>query len=152
MKKYIIGIVLLLAISFTGLMVSEYKQESRQFEGIADFTTAVNNTRASYDLEPVINNAELEQIAMRKCKDMATRHYQSHVDPDGKKIWDYAPQGYKYGENLAGNYYNSYEVMQAWVKSPSHLENIVDPAFTQVGHAVCTDGKQYLVVQVFKSN
>ena len=152
MKRFVIGVVLLIVVAFTGLMVSEYQQESKPvFNNASDFTTAINTERAKRDLEPVTDNKELVFIAEAKCSDMVTRHYTAHQDPDGNYIWDKAPQGFKYGENLAGGFYNSYETVQHWIASPEHLANIVDPAFTQIGHATCYDGKQFLVVQVFKS-
>lgn len=153
MKRKIFGIALIgTLLLFVYTMVAEYHQESTPvFRGANDFTTAVNTVRAGRDLEPVFDSAELSKLADRKCFDMVQRHYIGHVDPDGKMIWDYAPHGYKYGENLAGSYLSSYDVVQAWEKSPEHLENIIDPQFHSVGHATCYDGKQYLVVEVFKS-
>jgi len=154
-KKRLILIPLgLILLWFVFIIYSEYRQETKQppeFKGASDFTTATNAERSKRNLVILEDSTELSAIAERKCKDMATRQYQAHQDPDGKYIWDYAPKGFKYGENLAGSYYSSNEVMQSWINSPTHLENIVDPMFKEIGHAVCTDGKQYLVVQVFKS-
>lgn len=152
MKRNILLVVLAMVVAFTGLMLAEYTQESKPvFNGANDFTTAVNTERAKRDLKPVVDNQELVKLAEYKCNDMVSRNYNAHKDPDGKMIWDYAPHGFKYGENLAGNYYSSYETMQAWVISPTHYENIIDPAFTQVGHFTCYGDNQYMTVEVFRS-
>lgn len=148
-----IKILLVIIFIFTvGIIYSEYQQErTHVFKGADDFTTAVNTERAQRDLEPVTDSDELKAIATQKCNDMIEREYVGHQDPNGKYIWDKAPTGYKYGENLAGNYDNSYDTMQNWVASPEHYENIIDPAFTKVGHATCYTGKDFLIVQIFRS-
>ena len=150
--KYLKLFAVIVLIFTIGIIYSEYKQETTNvFKGGDDFTAHVNNERAIRDLEPVKDSAELKYIAEAKCADMVKRAYTAHKDPDGKFIWDKAPQGYKYGENLAGGYDNSYETMQNWIASPEHLANIIDPAFDEVGHATCYNGTEYLNVQVFRS-
>lgn len=151
MKKVIGAIIAGILILFVLLMVSEYRQESRTFIGEQSFTAQINTERAKRGLDPVVDNDELIKLANYKCNDLITRNYYAHRDPDGKMIWDFAPEGFKYGENLATSYFDSTAVVQAWVASPKHLENIVDPMFTQIGHATCYDGKQFIVVEVFKS-
>lgn len=159
MKKFrkttkIVMLVLVLISLWIGFIIySEYKQESKQpaFSGISDFTALINAERTKRSLPILVDSQELQRVAERKCNDMVSRHYNAHKDPDGKFIWDYTPQGFKYGENLAGGFYSSNEVVRHWIASPEHLENIVDPMFKEVGHYTCTDGKQYLNVEVFKS-
>lgn len=147
--KYAVVIMLIFTV---GIIYSEYRQESLNvYKGADDFTTAVNTHRASYDLEPLTDSKDLKLIAEQKCNDMVSRDYYDHKNPDGKYIWDLAPQGYKYGENLAGGFDSSYETMQKWIASPTHNANMVDPAFKYVGHATCLDGEQWLNVQIFRS-
>lgn len=63
---------------------------------------------------------------------------------------------YQYaGENLAINFYDTNDLIQAWLKSPSHKENLLNPNFEQTGIGI-TQGR-YLgkettfVVQFFAS-
>ena len=65
-------------------------------------------------------------------------------------------QDYDYlyaGENLAKNFGGSKEVVDAWYKSPSHRENLINDKYTDVGFAVVNgvlDGYETtLVVQMF---
>jgi len=45
---------------------------------------------------------------------------------------------YSVGENIAGGQKNLNEVMEAWLASPGHCENIMNPNYTEVGVAVVT--------------
>jgi hypothetical protein len=64
--------------------------------------------------------------------------------------------GYQYeyaGENLAKNFLFSKNVVEAWMDSPTHRENVLRPEYTDVGFAVVNDvlnGEETtLVVQMF---
>ncbi|PJC47787.1 MAG: hypothetical protein CO034_01360 [Parcubacteria group bacterium CG_4_9_14_0_2_um_filter_35_11] len=67
--------------------------------------------------------------------------------------------GYDYlvvGENLARGYFkDSKDLVDGWMKSPDHRENILNPKFREIGVAQ-REGKfqgkeQYLAVQIFAS-
>lgn len=116
-----------------------------------------NKERQKLNLEPLVINEELNQAALAKAQDMFNDQYWAHVAPDGKQAWDFIKEAkyvYKYaGENLARDFNNNDEVVEAWMASPSHRENIVNKDFTQMGLAV-VDGSlkgfnTTLVVQIF---
>ena len=70
-----------------------------------------------------------------------------HVDPaDDSTVAERAADfGYaflKIGENLAAGQRSAEEVVAEWMKSPKHRENMLDPAFVEIGIAV-KDGGQY---------
>jgi uncharacterized protein YkwD len=153
MKKIIITVILVLVLGLTGLMVSEYRQESTPvFSGASDFTSAVNTERAGRDLEPLMASVELNKVAESKCNDMVQRNYTAHQDPEGDYIWKDLEPNHRYGENIGIGFYSSYETMQAWKNSKTHYDNIIDPQYREVGHFTCYTGDKYLTVQVFKSN
>lgn len=116
-----------------------------------------NQERQKLGLAALSLNKELNQAALAKAQDMFTDQYWAHVAPDGKQAWDFIKETnyvYKYaGENLARDFNNSDEVVEAWMNSPSHYENIANKDFTQMGLAVVTDNlkgfKTTLVVQLF---
>lgn len=99
----------------------------------------VNNERAEQKLVELVENPILTHAALIKAQDMASRGYFAHVDPDGNQPWHYLNlAGYKYqiaGENLAVNFVDSSEVHRAWMRSPTHKANIVQPRFTEIGIA-----------------
>lgn len=117
----------------------------------------VNTERASLGLETLHTNERLNRVAIAKLQDMFNRQYFSHTNPDGEKIWPLlAKFNYDYsyaGENLAMNFFSAEDVVDAWMNSEKHKENIVSPNYNDVGVAVGTGqlhGKSVsLVVQVF---
>lgn len=92
----------------------------------------VQNNRA-----PLVRNPVLDAAAQRKAEDMAKYHYFSHYSPTGVSPWYWFDEvGYVYahaGENLAVHFTDSKEVVDAWMNSPSHRENIVGPQYTEIG-------------------
>lgn len=98
-----------------------------------------NKERQAQDLSELAENELLKEAAQLKANEMAAKGFFSHVGPDGKQPWAYLDQvGYKYdaaGENLAVNFVQSKEVHNAWMNSPTHKANIIQPKFTEIGIA-----------------
>ncbi len=105
-------------------------------------TTITNEERAQNNAEPLTENDLLTKAAKLKAEDMATRGYFAHNSPDGKTPWYWLDQvGYTYsmaGENLAVNFFESRDVAEAWMNSPSHRENIVKKNYKEIGIGVAT--------------
>lgn len=116
-----------------------------------------NSNRISNDEKPLQRNESLALAAQMKAADMATRGYFSHESPDGSMAWNWmekAGYGYSYaGENLAVNFFDARDVVKAWMDSPTHRENILNPSFTDIGIAAARgnyQGKETVfVVQIF---
>lgn len=92
----------------------------------------------------VINNANslsvspvLSEAARLKAEDMAQKGYFAHNTPEGYLPWYWLTKvGYNYahaGENLAVNFYDSKDVVDAWMNSPTHRANIVKQTYTETG-------------------
>ncbi|MGH7249861.1 MAG: CAP domain-containing protein, partial [Minisyncoccia bacterium] len=120
-------------------------------------TTLTNEERAQNAVAPLTQNNLLTEAAQLKANDMATNGYFAHTSPDGKTPWYWLDQvGYHYqeaGENLAINFFESSDVAQAWMNSPTHRENIVKPDYKEIGIAVASGTYQghntVFVVQFF---
>lgn len=119
-------------------------------------TALTNEERTQNDASPLVQNELLVKAAELKAKDMATRGYFAHVSPDGKTPWYWLEQvGYKYamaGENLAVNFFESDDVAEAWMNSPTHRANIVKKNYTEIGIAVASgvyEGKNTVFVAQF---
>ena len=73
---------------------------------------------------------------------MATNNYFEHESLDGREVSDRAEaQGYDYrtvGENIAVGQRDVAEVMQGWMDSPGHRENILRTEYTHLGSGVAT--------------
>lgn len=149
MKKLLI--IFLALFIFVGICTATDPSIATPFTG--DLNEQVTMVRDGYDLPPLTEDEYLTSVAKLKCDDMRNREYFDHYSPDGKLVWeqwDLAPYQ-KAGENLATSYYTAFETVKGWQNSPKHLENLVDPAYTKVGYAVCK-GKlgNYLIVQILK--
>jgi uncharacterized protein YkwD len=96
-----------------------------------------NQERSELNATPLQRNATLDAAATLKAKDMAQNEYFSHFSPAGVSPWYWFDQaGYVYahaGENLAIHFTDSTEVVEAWMKSPMHRENIVNGKYTEIG-------------------
>ena len=88
---------------------------------------------------PLAWSRPLAEAAEQHSVDMVARRYFDHVSPDGKRVSQrVAAQGYNWrvvGENLAGGDASVNSVISGWLKSPEHCENMMGPAFVEVGVA-----------------
>lgn len=118
-----------------------------------------NAQRMALGLTSLTLNPQLSAAAANKAADMFAKNYWAHNSPAGTTPWDFiSGSGYHYvvaGENLAKNFMSSQAVVDAWMASPTHRENIVKPSYRDIGFAV-VNGKlngedTTLVVQMFGS-
>lgn len=119
---------------------------------------ATNRHRAIYDLAPLRTNAALDSAAQKKVDDMFMKQYFAHEAPDGTGPADLVTAvNYQYirvGENLAlGNFASDGALVQAWMDSPGHRENILHKGFSEIGLAVGEENfegtRVWLAVQTF---
>lgn len=105
-----------------------------------DLLADTNTRRNQANVPALTENAQLDQAAQAKAKDMATRNYWSHDTPDGNPPWVFVTdQSYSYqklGENLAAGFDNEQAAINGWMGSPHHRENLLDTSFSQVGFGV----------------
>lgn len=82
----------------------------------------------------------LGDVALGHANDMAQKNYFEHVDPAGHSPADRVrATGYQeklVGENIAYGPKTVDEVVQGWLDSPGHCENIMDPRFAEMGLAL----------------
>lgn len=100
----------------------------------------VNQSRKTAGIGELSENIKLDQAAELKAEDMVAKEYFSHNSPDGTTPWHWFSEiGYDYkyaGENLAIGFFDSKDVFQAWLNSPSHRENLLNPKYQEIGTAV----------------
>ena len=96
-----------------------------------------NEERTDLAAAPLQRNSLLDQAAQQKAQHMAANEYFAHFAPDGTTPWSFfQASGYVYahaGENLAIHFTDSGEIVDAWMLSPAHRQNIVDPKFSEIG-------------------
>jgi uncharacterized protein YkwD len=112
---------------------------------------AHNRVRAEHKLSPLKVNAQLTEAARGHARDMAEHQKLSHEGSDGSTTAQRVKKrGYRYqevGENIA-TAETVDQVMRAWLDSPGHRKNILEPQFTEVGVAMVPDaeGNRYWCV------
>jgi uncharacterized protein YkwD len=108
----------------------------------------LNRIRAAHGLVSLSPSPELAAAALQHSQDMLAHGYFGHSSLDGRPFWErieafYPEPRYGYwavGENL---YWTSgtaspTQGVKAWMASPVHRANILDPGWRQVGIATAS--------------
>jgi hypothetical protein len=134
---FLIGLQLLLgAVSRTFPRVLGYAANIAPSEVIR----LTNEKRAQNSLNPLTENSILDSAALAKGNDMLAKGYWAHFAPDGTSPWTFFVNfGYRYkyaGENLARDFSSAPSAIEAWMNSPTHRENILNPNYKEIGIGV----------------
>lgn len=142
--KNLATLILLVIISST-LLISVRKAAPNVLGIATDISvdglfSSTNQKRQEEGVSPLTINPQLSQIAAAKAADMFARDYWAHNAPDGTTPWVFFQNvGYRYiyaGENLAKDFNDSKGVVDAWMASSSHRENMLSAKYDEVGFAV----------------
>ena len=103
----------------------------------------VNAERVRHGIAPLARDPALDRFANAKAIEMAARGYFGHTDPDGVTFADrihawHWPVPYV-AENIAFDY-DEPRANTAFLTSPPHEANVVDPHESRIGVAVVTVG------------
>ena len=122
----------------------ESESFARQTAGLGDLERVrtemlarVNAERAAAGAPPLTRDPRLDQAAQRHAEDMLLRSYYSHVSPEGTsptaRLRKSGYAGTMVAENIARGPVAVDEVMNNWMGSSGHRQNLLLPAFTQIG-------------------
>jgi uncharacterized protein YkwD len=109
----------------------------------------LNRERAAAGLVALSENPRLDAAAQGHSDDMVANHYFEHTSPTGSTMtarifasgYVTANQAWTLGENIAwgtGSFARPGDTMVAWMNSPHHRDNILNPQFREVGIGVAT--------------
>jgi len=91
-------------------------------------------------LPPLSESSLLNTIAIERLKDMFEKQYFAHQSPSGEAVTDVAyRRGYQYkilAENIGLGLQSDEKMVQGWLQSPGHRENILRPECLEIGVAV----------------
>lgn len=107
----------------------------------------INKLRRQRDLRALTASAQLDQAANQHATEMVADQHFSHESPDGRGVSDRVKgagylrgyQSWQIGENLAwgsGTSSTARQIVLAWMNSPDHKRNMLDPSYRQAGLAV----------------
>jgi len=145
--KAMAALVLVLVVLFITLASALADKSS-------DVLDLVNEQRKAAGLKTLSLNDDLNRVAQLRANEIAENW--SHTRPNGE-AWKtaFAEEGvsasYR-GENLAKGQYSADKVVEAWMDSEGHRDNILNKKFSKMGVAsVVIDGVTYWV-QVFAND
>ena len=103
-------------------------------------------------------NDKLADAAAGHAQDMAANNYFSHTSQDGRTFSQrISATGYIWsavGENIAAGQTTPEQVMNAWLQSPAHCENIMNATYVEAGVACVKNDastyKEYWVMELGK--
>lgn len=123
-----------------------------------ELASRVNELRVARHLNPLLASEKLSRVAQQHAEDMAQGGYLSHHNREGRnpleRVQAAGVQGFHL---LAENIGESTDrgdrilaVLDAWLSSVVHRENLLNPVFNQtgVGSAQAADGRS-VFVQLF---
>jgi uncharacterized protein YkwD len=109
----------------------------------AEMLARVNAARRREGLPPLAPNPLLDRISQEHAEDMLARSYIGHRTPEGLGPSERAAaEGYRsgIGENIVEWRFSAEEAMEAWMNSPGHRRNILDPGIREMGLGVAVGG------------
>lgn len=115
---------------------------------------AVNHDRAEQNLPPVKWDANLAAAARAHVHQMAEHNRISHQFSGEPDLTKRAHSAGAHFSEVAENVAESYSVSQlhiAWMTSPPHRANILNPRLTSIGIAIEQRGEEYFGVQDFST-
>jgi len=132
LRKTITGVTIATATLFVFSSQLAFASEINQ----ENLIRLINQERNSRGIPSLKINSDLDAAASLKSKDMINRDYFEHY-AFGLSPWDFiSNSGYNYlyaGENLAMDFNTSEGIVNAWMNSPTHRDNILNPDFSDTG-------------------
>jgi cysteine-rich secretory family protein len=140
MRKLVYGLILAVAVSMLYPAAAQADTASDE----AAFVTKINELRTSQGLAPLEVNANLVTKARAWSAGMADagRIWHSTLSDGVTEDWKKLGENVGMGGSVDG-------LHRAFVNSPHHYENLVDPAFGYVGIGIVTSGNTIYVTEVF---
>jgi uncharacterized protein YkwD len=151
------GLVLLVLIAGNLSFANKVRGQNNSQELAVEIIKLTNQERAKNNLAPLAPNAQLLKAALAKADKIFAEQYFSHNSLDGIKFSTWVKEeDYRYliiGENLALGFDNPKVVIKAWMDSPDHRANILNPRFRDIGLVVMESDfngeKTKVIVQYF---
>ena len=143
--------IAVIAVLFSGLAVMPVKAEDSYQNQKDEVVMLVNEQRALYGLNALSESELLNQAAQIRAEEIVKNF--SHERPDGRRgftvVTDLGGTYWEVGENIAAGFKNEQAVVNGWMNSEHHRDNILHESFGAIGIGVAqgTDGIYW--VQIF---
>lgn len=134
---------------FENVDITLEKNDTIHYDYAYGVLRILNKERKKQGLEPLKMDKSLLNTADLRVAETVT--YFSHVRPDGSSCFTVYEKIGTLGENIAYGQKSPEEVMKAWMNSPGHRKNILNPNFKRVGVGCLYTQGRYYWVQCFSS-
>ena len=144
MKKFFLSAAIIFLVTINFICVSSAQKNSVAEDEIywtkkaarenfpLEVLRLVNRERVKVGADPLTFAKDLEASAYVRAVELPIKF--SHTRPNGLKCFTaMAHRGKILGENLAGGQKSPQQVVQAWMDSPTHRDNILNPRFNELG-------------------
>lgn len=132
---------------YPGQILSIPTVDAQQTSYEKEVVKLVNEARRNNGIGELTYNWELSRVARYKSQDMRDNSYFSHTSPTyGSPFRMIKSFGISYktaGENIARGQASPAAVVSAWMSSPGHRANILNPSFTEIGVGYVADGRYW---------
>lgn len=133
MKRIVLALLVLCAsVAHAGETSNEITAEN--------VVARMNAERAARGLAPLRVNATLSHAAEDRMRDMEDGGWWSHESPEGRSPFVWMSQrayAYQYaGENLASGFETVGLLVESWMESRGHRENILSANYDECGVAI----------------
>jgi Cysteine-rich secretory protein family len=142
LEAVLFAVILVFAAESAFILGALYVVPHSELYGVIAVNALVDGTnqnRLQNNLPALQTNPLLQAAAQDKANDMVANDYFAHTSPSGVTPWYWFEKvGYSFsyaGENLAVNFSDSDDVTNAWMNSPEHRANILNPDYTDIGMA-----------------
>lgn len=129
--------------SYDDLLPAAVKNMDIYSDAIDVVLSIINGYRKENGIKPLTLSDELTKIACARAEEIAWSGEHSHRRPNGKSCFtilkDAGIDEGKAGENIGWGYETAADVCEAWKNSETHLKNILDPEFSEIGIGVAPD-------------
>jgi uncharacterized protein YkwD len=102
----------------------------------AEMLARINDVRRRQGLTSLAASPLLDRVSQEHAEDMLLRSYFGHQSPEGLGPSERArADGYRsgIGENIVEQRFSTAEALAAWLNSPGHRRNILDPDSREMG-------------------
>lgn len=113
----------------------------------------VNQYRSQEGIAEMSSTDIINQVAQKRAEEISGKF--EHTRPDGSSCFsiinEFNISAYTMGENIAAGSDTPEKVVNQWMNSPHHRENIMNPSFTTMGIGLFTknDDYKYYWAQLF---
>jgi uncharacterized protein YkwD len=169
-RLIVLGLCLVFILLVSQSLEAQWKSGARAggisylYELEREIYRFTNEVRRRHGLLTLTWETSLQNVARDHSADMLDRNYFSHLSPEGRTPRDRVTSGYPFalsmtGENIWSGTGHDAEntsdmalhIVNNWMASAGHRQNLLNPRFTDIGVGVAARGRDVRATQVFVS-